>query len=54
MSLSILEVVENEFIFFRHCRDYRNYFNLFKNVENEFMCCRNCRKYLYCLENLEN
>jgi hypothetical protein len=28
MSLSILEIVENEFIYVRNCRNYRNYFNL--------------------------
>jgi hypothetical protein len=46
MSLTIIEIVENEFICFINCINYRNYFNLFRKVENDFICCRNCRKIL--------
>jgi hypothetical protein len=32
MSLSVLEIVENEFIYFKNCKNYRNYVNLVKKL----------------------
>jgi hypothetical protein len=47
MSLSILEIVENEFMCLKIVDIIEITLICIENVENEFMCCRNCRKYLY-------
>jgi hypothetical protein len=46
MSLSVVEILENEFICFRNGK-FEITLICLENVENEFMCCRNFRKYLY-------